>query len=453
MVYLSYWLVASLAASASGFRFPGKRHSQEDQAAVLPSDDPFYAVPRNIDSFLPGEIIAYREPPSEISAYGWIPTHLKKAYQILYRTTDSLEQPTATVLTVLIPPDAEYDKVLSLQMAEDSTTINCAPSYTMQRSAQQGGPYGSNITQVQVLFAETALARKWIVIVPDYEGPKAAYTASKITAYSILDGIRAAKHSGPITGIASNPRIGIWGYSGGGAATQVAINMQELYAPELEIAGAAMGGLPGLSKASDIFALNKKQSSALIPSAMIGLSRQYPALQQHIYSSLKPQFRDIFYSSLHMCLQEATVILSFQDILGMFYNTSLPGLINELESTFQAENMHPPTAIQAPLYIYQSVNDHLSDVSKIDAMVRDYCEHGTKVHYERATSPKLDHVNYGLIAIPEALSWMQGRLDGKQVSEGCVTHTDTTDSLDPTLLSLFPKYISAGLSGIANAFY
>lgn len=449
MVHLSYWLVTSLAASASGLRFPGRRHLQ-DPEALLPSDDPFYAVPHDIDSFLPGQIIKYREPPSEISSYGWVPAHLSKAYQILYRTTNSLQQPTATVLTVLVPPDADHDKVLSLQMAEDSTTINCGPSYTMQRQAQQSLLHGSNITQLQLLFAETALARKWVVIVPDYEGPDAAYTASKITAYSILDGIRAAKHSGAFTGISSNPMVGIWGYSGGASATQAALHLQQLYAPDLEIAGASMGGLSGLSKASDIFVLNKGQSSALIPSAMIGLSSQYQILQRNIYSSLKPQFRDLFYSPLHMCLQQSSQILSFQDILGMFYDYSLPGLIKELDATFQFENTRPSTAIKAPLYIYQSVHDHLSDISKIDALVQGYCEQGTAVHYERANSPNLNHVSYGLIAIPNALLWMQDRLDGKPVSEGCVNHADTNSTLDPALAAMFPKNISDALVWYVN---
>lgn len=451
MVHLCYWLVASLAASASGLRSSGKRRWEEADEGLLPSDDPFYAVPANIDSFLEGEILRYRKPPSDISTYGWIPTHLKEAYQILYRTTNSLNQPTATVLTVLIPPNADYDKVLSLQMAEDSTTINCSPSFTMQGRAQQSALHSSNITQIQLLFAETALARKWIVIVPDYEGPQAAYTASKITAYTILDGIRAAKKSGYITGIVPNPRIGIWGYSGGASATQAAINMQEIYAPELEVAGAAMGGLPGLSKASDIFLLDNGQSSALIPSAIIGLSNQYEQLRNDIYSSLKPQFRDFFYSPLRMCLQASTLLLSFQNISGMFFEDALPKLKVTLDETFAEENTLPKTPIKAPLYIYQAVHDHLSDVNKIDALVRDYCGHGTAVHYERADSPSLNHVKYGLLAIPDALLWMQDRLDGKPVSGGCVNHTDTTAKLDQSLLALFPKNISDALTGFTNA--
>ncbi|KAL7891983.1 secretory lipase domain-containing protein [Trichoderma sp. SZMC 28014] len=448
MVHLTYWLVASLAASASGFRFPGRRQNSE---GLLPSDDPFYAVPPNIDLFSPGDILNFRKPPSEISSYGWVPAHLKQSCQILYRTTNSLQQPTATVLTVLIPPDADYTKVLSLQMAEDSTTMDCSPSYTMQSLAQQSTLHGSNITQLQLLFAETALARKWVVIVPDYEGPDAAYTASKITAYAILDGIRAAKNSGYITGIASDPMVGVWGYSGGASATQAAIQLQELYAPELEIAGAAMGGLPAISDASDIFALNKGQSSALIPSAMIGLSSQYQGLKDRIYAALKPQFRDLFYSPLRMCLQESSSILSYQDIMGMFNEDALPGVIDELDKTFQIENTSPPTTIKAPLYIYQSEHDHLSNISQIDALVQGYCEQGTAVHYERANSPNLNHVSYGLVAIPEALLWMQDRLDGKDMSGSCEHHVDTSSKLDPALVALFPKTIGDVLVWYVNA--
>lgn len=450
MVRLSYWLVASLAASASGLRFPGRRRLQEDSEGLHPSNDPFYAVPPNIASFSPGQILNFRKTPSEISAYGWVPTHLKQSCQILYRTTNSLQQPTATVLTVLIPPDADYGKILSLQMAEDSTTIDCSPSYTMQRLAQQSTFHGSNITQLQLLFAETALARKWVVIVPDYEGPDAAYTASKITAYAILDGIRAAKDSGYITGIASDPRVGVWGYSGGASATQAALQLQELYAPELQIAGAAMGGLPGISKASEIFTLNKGQSSALIPAAMIGLSSQYQGLKDLIYSSLKPQFRDLFYSPLRMCLQESSLILSYQDIMGMFYDDALPGVIDEVDKTFQIEITRPPTTVKAPLYIYQSEHDHLSNIDKIDSLVQSYCAQGTPVHYERANSPNLNHVTYGLIAIPDALLWMQDRLDGKQMPESCVYHTDTNSKLDPALVALFPKNIGDVLVWYVN---
>ena len=125
-----YYLLA--ACRGSDRELPGLNRRHPLDASLPPSLDPFYAIPENISTFSPGEIIKHREPPSQIAAYGWTPTHIHKAYQILYRTTDSQQNATAGILTAFIPPDADYDKVLSLQMAEDAATIDCGPSYTMQ---------------------------------------------------------------------------------------------------------------------------------------------------------------------------------------------------------------------------------------------------------------------------------------------------------------------------------
>ncbi|KAL7942690.1 secretory lipase domain-containing protein [Trichoderma barbatum] len=447
MVAFYYWLAASLAVSAASLPF-NNRHRL--QLGPPPSNDPFYTAPGNIDTFSPGEIIRHREPPARISAYGWTPSHVQKAYQILYRTTDSQQNPTAAVLTALIPPDADFKKLVSLQMAEDSATIDCGPSYTMLVTAQSNPLLTSNITQLQLLFAEAALAQKWIVIVPDHEGPKGSFTAGKITGHAVLDGVRAALQSNHITGIEENPRIGLWGYSGGAAATQIAAAMHELYAPELEIAGAAMGGLSSMGDASDIFGINKGPSAALIPSAILGLASQYPNLQMCIDKSLKPQFRELFYSPLHQCLQASTLMFSNQDILGMFHEQSIPELTAELIKAWKEENDNKPTKIKAPLYVYQSVIDHLSSIQGIDALVREYCDQGFNVHYERANSTSLTHLKYGVIGVSGAISWLQDRLDGIEACRGCLNHTDPSSTLDPRMAALYPKNITDGLNAMIN---
>ena len=89
-------------------------------------------------------------------------------------------------------------KVLSFQMAEDSATIDCGPSYIMQYIAQSDPLLASNLTQFQILFAEAALARKWIVVVPDYESETCAFGAGSQSGYAFLDSIRAALAFEPI---------------------------------------------------------------------------------------------------------------------------------------------------------------------------------------------------------------------------------------------------------------
>ena len=61
--------------------------------------------------------------------------------------------------------------------------------------------------------------------------------------YSSLDSIRAVKQSGNITGLSKDPIITLYGYSGGAVAGEFSAELQPIYAPELNIAGAAVGGL------------------------------------------------------------------------------------------------------------------------------------------------------------------------------------------------------------------
>jgi hypothetical protein len=68
-------------------------------------------------------------------------------YQMLYRTTDSLGNATATMTSVLVPYNANMSQVLNYQSAGDATYINCAPSYAIQL-----GQCNQTITQVEILL-------------------------------------------------------------------------------------------------------------------------------------------------------------------------------------------------------------------------------------------------------------------------------------------------------------
>ncbi|KAG5951564.1 hypothetical protein E4U58_001132, partial [Claviceps cyperi] len=79
-------------------------------AVILPTDDPFYAVPENLADICPGTILRHRRPPAPIAAFRVDRQNLKDTHQILYRTTDNFGNATATVLTVLVPFNADYGK-------------------------------------------------------------------------------------------------------------------------------------------------------------------------------------------------------------------------------------------------------------------------------------------------------------------------------------------------------
>lgn len=105
---------------------------------VLPKDDVFYTQPANISDYQPGEIIAWRSIEPDLNGLlgdSVLPISLNASYQFLYRTVDSFQNPVATVTTILVPHNANPNKLLSYQSAYDSANINCAPSYAFQAGA------------------------------------------------------------------------------------------------------------------------------------------------------------------------------------------------------------------------------------------------------------------------------------------------------------------------------
>lgn len=105
---------------------------------VPPTTDPFYATPSNISQYNPGDVIASRNISTDLNGIlggSLTDISLAGAYQFLYRTVDSLKNPTAAVTTVLVPHDASTDKLLSYQTAYDSANENCSPSYAFQAGA------------------------------------------------------------------------------------------------------------------------------------------------------------------------------------------------------------------------------------------------------------------------------------------------------------------------------
>ncbi|PHH60869.1 hypothetical protein CDD81_1074 [Ophiocordyceps australis] len=404
---------------------------------VLPSQDSFYTVPDDIENFEPGAIIRHRLPPAPIAAFTISPVNLQASHQILYRTTDSLGNATATVLSVLVPHNADLSKVLSYQAAEDAASIDCAPSYAFQLESATGPYLGTLVTQVELLLMEAALEQGWVVISPDFQGPRAAYLANKLAGQATLDGIRAAIKSTSFTGITS-PRVTMWGYSGGSLATNWAAELQPSYAPELEIAGAAVGGtVPNITNV--ITLINNNSSAGLIPTGMLGLAAQYAELKALIDERLKPENKEHFEKPLKQCLVANNIEFSNDDILGMFDDPNFV-YTDPTATRLLNENALGKAIPKIPLYWYKSVGDEISAIQDTDELVAQYCtDPGTTVEYQRDI--RSQHENFAAIGAPKALSWLKDVMDGYNPSPGCSNRTVETSLTDPATFRVVPKAI------------
>lgn len=405
--------------------------------ATLPSQDDFYDVPNGLDKVKPGTILKHRPPPSPIAAFGFDPINLDASHQILYRTTDSLGNATATVLSVLVPHNADYTKVLSYQVAEDASNINCAPSYAFQRDHADGGDMGTLVTEAEMLLIEGALERGWVVISPDFLGPDGSFLANHLSGYATLDGIRAALQSTDFTGISSNPTVAMWGYSGGSLASLFAAELQPSYAPELKIAGAAVGGIvPNITNV--VTTVNGKGYAGLIPAGVLGLAHQYPELGPVISQHVLPEHRDQLYKAQTQCYGANDKDYKNADIVGYFDDRSLV-YTNPVAIKILNENAHGHYTPQIPIFMYKSIGDEISPIADTDNLVKEYCAAGANIFYHR--DKESNHGDLAILAAPKALSWLIDTMEGRTHLKGCKTETVFSSLLDPATLTVLPKFL------------
>lgn len=408
-------------------------------APIVPSQDPFYAVPDDVGSSPAGTILRHRSPPSAIAAFGIAPVRLAATHQLQYRTNDNLGNATATVLTVLVPHHADMRKVLSYQVAEDAASIDCAPSYGLQLESATGPLLGTVLTQAEMLLIEATLEQGWVVIVPDFEGPKASYLAHRLAGQATLDGIRAALRSGDITGIESDATVSMWGYSGGSMATAWAAEIQPTYAPELRIAGAAIGGTtPNITNV--VTTINKSAFTGLIATGVMGLSTQFPALAAEVDRLLEPAYRAKFEQVYRQCLLANAASFLFSDVVDMFTDTRFM-YDNPVAVAILDEVALGHAVPRIPIYWYKSVHDEVSPVQDSDALYDIYCAEGSGATVEYVRDEASEHGSMAVTGAPRAIAWLEKVMSGRQPKPGCSKSTVLSSLWDISTIEVVPGFI------------
>lgn len=412
-------LIAALPSSHTGKR----------DGPLPPGEDPFYTPPEGWESTAPGAILRHRNPPFPVAAFGLADVNLDGSHQILYRTTDSFGDPIATVTTVLVPYNADYTKVLSYQVAQDAADPNCSPSFAIQQFSDAGEALALIMPQLEYVFMSSALNKGFVVIVPDHLGPKSAFLANTLSGQAVLDNVRAALASTDFTGISSDATVALWGYSGGSLASGFAAEIQPSYAPELEIAGAALGGtVPKILPV--INATNEGIFTGLIPAGIQGLANEYPDAQKLIRQGIRPDKWAEFNKTQNLCLTGNIIEYLGQDV---YSYTNDPNLFQSpfADSLLQPNNMGRNTP-QIPLLIYKAVNDEISPIENTDELYEKYCSNGADVEYVRDFLS--EHAVLTITGAPDAFMWLTDRLSGVAVESGCTRKTRLTGLLDPAAL-------------------
>ncbi|KAA0023689.1 triacylglycerol lipase [Antrihabitans cavernicola] len=416
-------------------------------AVAAPPTDSFYDPPANFASAAPGAILKSR--PVTVKALELFPVNVQ-AWQLLYRTTNSDGSPYAAVTTVMIPQGpAKPRPLLSYQTAYDSTQRECMPSYSLREAnpldlldSTKQAPWA--LPPLEFALAAAGLDKGWAVSMPDPGGIDNHFLTPRVMGYTTLDGIRAAQNFAPLGLPGKSTKTAMWGYSGGGIATSWASELQPKYAPELNLAGAAIGApVPDLATALNT--ANGRILAGLIPIGVSSISKDSPEFAATIDKYLTPEGRSIMAAAGAQCLNKNVLFNMFRQV-SSYITVPLDQLLADpVVKREIAARTRPPAAPTVPMYIYNGVNDEVSSIAGVDKTVAQYCSTGTSVTYTRDGLPDIvsDHTIVALTGAGGAFAWLDRAMSSDQPVNppGCRTSTVASTLLDQGNLSALPDFV------------
>jgi acetyl esterase/lipase len=395
-------------------------------AAAVPSprDDPFYRPPLGWAHAKAGAILRVRAV--SVASFGTRPMRAR-SWQLLYRTTDAYGHPATTVTTVLRPADTAPRGLISYQIAEDASGPQCAPSYTLRKGG--GEPIGSLLNQAEIVMIAAAVAKGYVVSVPDWEGPDGSITAPSM-GYMALDGVRAVESFAPSGLHGRATPIAAWGYSAGGFATAWMAQLQPSYASDIRLVGVALGS-PVTNAAHTYEALNGGPAAGFYPSVTPGLMRGNAVLGRAFRQHLNDAGRALMAEGDRHCLM-TNLALHAGTNMDNYLDRPLKAFMAIPEVNRAFRSFHAGGRPKAPLFVYQGVNDTLVFEADTRQTVSGWCARGTSVQYVR--DQVTEHATLEFLGGPRALAWLDQRLRGVPAVTGCSTQTviSTTTDVSPT---------------------
>jgi Secretory lipase len=437
--YAALVAVAFVSSAASARAAAPARAAVPARAAgtlVAPGADPFYRWTRPLAKVAPGTVLR-RRTTTLSPAVGGVST----ATQVLYRTTSQLGAPAVTVATIIRPSTPGPARIVSYQTAYDALGAQCDPSYTLAGGNQSSG---SSETAVMAQF----LAHGDTVVVSDYEGENLAFGAGQQSGFGTLDGIRAAERA--IRAPATTP-VAMIGYSGGSIATEFAAELAHRYAPKLRIAGAAAGGVPVDLAHNLRYVDGSKVWASATPGILLGVGRAYK-IDTNRYASAYG--RKVFGQVRRQCLGQylgrypgLRVAQLYRP--GFKAYLKVPAFATITNHLIMGNSGTPTEPMMLGVGNADGTGDGVMVAKDVAALAHEYCGRGVNVTFHEY--PGLDHTGAAPPFLLAAVPFLQTRLDGGAVANGCGA-VPTGNSLAPLPLPTYTMTLQkAGKHGAPAA--
>lgn len=394
---LAFVLVATILALATACQLP-------------PSQDSFYKPPSPLPPGSNGDVIR-----SRTATFSTVPGSAESgisSWQVLYRTQNAMGQAVAVSGTVLVPKAAWTGSgprpIVSWGVGTRGLGDDCAPSASLTNGSDYEG-----------LNIKSVLDKGYAVAVTDYEGLGTpgihTYMVGQSMGRAMLDVVRAAQRL-PGTGVAANAPVGLVGYSQGGAAAGWATQLAGTYAPELNVKGASLGGVP-----ADLAAVAKSlDGSAFVAFALmaaLGLDGAYPDLKLDSY--LNAAGKDLKTKSTTVCITSVDGFSTFLDTA--FKHLSDYTTTNPLDTpTWQARLAQQKLGAAAPkfpVYQYHGAIDEIIPLDQAMQLRKTWCAAG--VQHTWKTELASEHATGMISGFGDGLTWLGDRFAGKPATNNC----------------------------------
>ena len=370
-----------------------------------PQTAPFYHTdPETLDSAENGQVINSRDVAMPAFA-GY------RVTEIAYRSTNSHDEPILATATVVRPPHARPDgPVLSYQHYLNALGQHCAPTESLVN------PTVETVQDNAMAFLRVQLDQGWTVIIPDHLGPEVAYPGGQLSGRIGLDGMRAVRDDPRFD--SRHSRFGALGYSGGGIATGWIANLHSEYAPDVNLVGAAQGGVPtDMTTMARMIGNNPHPAFGLAFAAAVGTAREYPEVR--LEDKLTPEGWDLFHTLRGRCTAGLLTFGAFRSVPQVLQVWDLPAE-EELMQAFRENSIAlAPQVPDVPVYMWHSRTDPLVPFWDAEATAQRYCREGTPITWEPGLAP--EHLLGAVEKLPAALGWLQQRFDGVPAGHACYT--------------------------------
>jgi Secretory lipase len=419
-------LIGSLAAPAAAVALLVAAVPAPASAAtagvVLPSKDPFYTYngSKPLADIAPGTVLKKRAITLEISSL----TVPYSSEQVLYRTTGEAGQPTVTVTTIIEPLTSTLGtKIVSYQTAYDALGSECDPSYTLR-----GGNPGDTDSQAEAAVIALYVTAGYVVTVPDYEGTNLDWGAGQESGYGTLDGIRATEN---YLGALSDTQVGMLGYSGGSIATEWASELAPTYAPQLNLIGAASGGVP-VDFAHNLTYINGDDDwSGVIPAILVSVGRAFGV---NIDAYLSAYGKKIVNQVQGECIASFAASypgLTYAQLVKPQYSNpfQVPVLVRIMNKLLMGtEPGHPEEPLLFGVGNADGTGDGIMIAGDVEALAHEYCTQGMPVTFDEY--PGLEHTEAAVPFETDAMAFLTGLFAGGAAPNGC-SSIGTGNSLAP----------------------